>query len=118
MCLICALLGGIVGAGSTLAIHGVVNFLAEESGLSTIFQGNRPSSKIEIQQIDTGKLCQYPESLSCGEHSFKLDEITDMSMVKRNILLFTVGENYYEIRSENSCCMRKYIAAWKRFSGK
>ena len=68
------------------------------------------------QQIDTGSLCQYPESLSCGEHSFKLDEINDMSMVKRNILLFTVGENYYEIRSENSCCMRKYIAAWKRFS--
>ena len=38
-----------------------------------------------------------------------------MSMVKNKILLFTVGDDYYEIRSKADCCLRKYLAAWEKY---
>lgn len=66
----------------------------------------------------TGELRQFPEGIECGEHRFEYSDIDHMSMVKMKILLFTVGDNYYEIRSNGECCLRKYLAAWDRYNSK
>ena len=58
---------------------------------------------------------QYPDAIECGEHRFEYADINHMSMVKMKILLFTVGDKYYEIRSKGDMCLRKYLAAWDRY---
>ena len=63
----------------------------------------------------TGEVRQYPDAIECGEHRFEYADINHMSMVKMKILLFTVGDKYYEIRSKGDMCLRKYLAAWDRY---
>ena len=61
-------------------------------------------------------LRQYPEGIECGEHRFEYADIGYMSMVKRNILLFTVGDRYFELRTKEKKCIRKYLFAWEKFN--
>lgn len=63
----------------------------------------------------TAQLRQYPEAIECGEYRFEFKDIEHMSMVKRNILLFTVGDDYYEIRYKGDICLRKYLFTWNRY---
>ena len=63
----------------------------------------------------TGQLRQYPDAIECGEHRFEYKDIGHMSMVKMKILLFTVGDKYYEVRSRGDMCLRKYLAAWDKY---
>lgn len=65
--------------------------------------------------LHTGKLCQYPDGIECGGYHFAYSDIGHMSMVKMKILLFTVGDKYYEIRSNGEPCLRKYLMAWDRY---
>ena len=66
--------------------------------------------------LHTGELRQYPEGIECGEYRFDYSDIGHMSMVKMKILLFTVGDKYYEIRSKGDMCLRKYLAAYYKFN--
>ena len=59
--------------------------------------------------LSTGTLTQYPDELVCGERRFPLRDIDNMAMVKANILLFSVGDEYYEIRADRELCLRKYL---------
>ena len=34
-------------------------------------------------------------------------------MVKAHILLFSVGDRYFEIRADAGQCLRKYLMAWQ-----
>lgn len=79
---------------------------------------------LKLKQIDdkhgemllcTDELRQYPEGIECGDYRFEYKDIDHMSMVKMKILLFTVGDKYYEIRSNGENCLRKYLAAWYRY---
>ena len=56
-----------------------------------------------------GTLAQYADALDCGGVSFPLSEIANMAMVKANILLFSRGDDYYEIRTGGEVCLRKYL---------
>ena len=56
--------------------------------------------------LGTVTLRQYPEAIECGEHRFEYADIGYMSMVKRNILLFTVGDSYFELRTKEKKCIR------------
>ena len=64
----------------------------------------------------TAQLRQYPDAIECGEHRFEYKDIDHMSMVKMKILLFTVGDKYYEVRSKGDICLRKYLAAWDKYA--
>ena len=59
--------------------------------------------------LAAGTLTQYPDALVCGERRFPLPDIANMAMVKANILLFSVGDEYYEIRADRGLCLRKYL---------
>ena len=56
-----------------------------------------------------GTLAQYADALVCGGARFPLSEIANMAMVKANILLFSRGDDYYEIRTGGEVCLRKYL---------
>ena len=63
--------------------------------------------------LDSGTLSMRADTLSCAGTSFSLSEIDSMAMVKANILLFSSGEHYYEIRAAGNCCLRKYLNVWQ-----
>lgn len=62
--------------------------------------------------LGVGILYQHPEALEIAGHCFPLRAIDSMAMVKDNILLFSVGDAYYEIRACAPCCLRKYLLTW------
>ena len=51
-CLICSLLGGVVGAGGLYGLNRFVRF----RGSTVMFEGDRPSSVINTSAIDTSKI--------------------------------------------------------------
>lgn len=60
-----------------------------------------------------GTLVQYSDAIEIAGRRFRLSEIGNMAMVKSNILLFLVDKDYYEIRADEVCCLRKYLTMWK-----
>lgn len=63
--------------------------------------------------VGRGALLQREESLSCAGEVFPLDRIENMAMVQANLLLFSCGGQYWEIRSKGRVNLRKYLAVWK-----
>lgn len=63
--------------------------------------------------LGKGILTMRPDALEIAGHRFILSEIDSMAMVKAHILLFSVGDNYYEIRADAGQCLRKYLIAWQ-----
>ena len=63
--------------------------------------------------LGVGILYQHPDALEIAGHYFPLREIDSMAMVKADILLFSVGDAYYEIRAAAPCCLRKYLLTWQ-----
>ena len=63
--------------------------------------------------LGTGTLTLRPDTLEIAGQRFPLSEIDSMAMVKAHILLFSVGDRYYEIRAKDNCCLRKYLMAWQ-----
>ena len=82
--------------------------LFSDAGLTLTEIGAGHSEQI----LSRGELCQYTDSISCGDMSFMLSDISNMAMVKSNILLLSSREHYYEIRASKPCCLRKYLAVW------
>lgn len=55
--------------------------------------------------------------LVIGSYEFGMDEISNMNMVQSNRLLFSMGSNYYQIRSD-SANLRKYLIAYQILSSR
>ncbi len=66
--------------------------------------------------LGTGTLVQRADALEILGRRFELSEIDTMAMVKTKILLFTVGERYFEIRAGTGRCLRKYLMVWQQNS--
>ena len=79
--------------------------------------GDMSLCRIELshreEPLGRGELQQYADRLCCAGHDFPLAEIRNMAMVQDNLLLFTCGDSYYQIRSENDANLRKYLELWK-----
>lgn len=63
--------------------------------------------------IGKGILTLRPDVLEIAGRRFMLSEIDSMAMVKAHILLFSVGDSYFEIRADAGQCLRKYLMAWQ-----
>lgn len=72
-----------------------------------------PVSSHEQNLIKTGTLTQYKDRICLEDTTFMLSDITEMSIVRVHILLFTHNDKYYELRSDTDTCMRKYLAMWQ-----
>ena len=64
-------------------------------------------------RLGRGTLTQEPDALALAGYRFALTEIDSMAMVKANILLYSVGDDYYEIRAAGDRCLRKYLMVWQ-----
>lgn len=91
--------------------HGEELFSDPVTAFHRVLAGHRS------EKLEADRLIQYPDRLVCGELTFPLAEIGNMAMVKRQILLFTCGRDYYELRCGKRCNLRKYLAAWKHAAG-
>ena len=54
-----------------------------------------------------------PGALEIAGRRFPLSEIDSMAMVKAGMLLFSVGDRYFEIRAAGGACLRKYLLVWQ-----
>lgn len=68
------------------------------------------------QVITKGPLCLYSESLRIRSHCFPFRSITNMALVKKNIMVFSCMGSYYELKSEKPLCLRKYLAVWQNIN--
>ena len=66
-----------------------------------------------VEKLGRGTLEQYGDRLCFAGQVFPMAEIGNMAMVKANILLMSVGETYYEIRSNKGANLLKYLDLWK-----
>lgn len=92
--------------------HGEELFFDEDVKLSRVLTGHRE------KPVCIGKLSQYEERLCCADRSFRLSEINQMAMVQANVLLLNCGEEYFQLRSEKTACLRKYLAMWENQAAK
>lgn len=67
--------------------------------------------------LGRGRLRQFADRLECAGFSFTMEEIHHMAMVKADRLLFTCGDNYYQIRTKKSVNLRKYLELWRGKNG-
>ena len=51
--------------------------------------------------------------LRCGDVEFPLDKIDDMALIQSRTLLISSGTRYCQLKADDPCCLRKYLAAWK-----
>jgi len=69
------------------------------------------------EEIFTGSLYQYEDYILCGEKKLAMDEISMMGLVRTNMLLLTVNDEYYQIRANGNANLRKYMAIWREKKG-
>ena len=92
--------------------HGDMLFGDEELQLVRLIPGHGEET------LGNGALEQYEDRLVCAGHSFPLDEISDMAAVLTSRLLLTHEGNYYEIRTDKSVNIRKYLDIWRQWQGR
>lgn len=63
--------------------------------------------------IAQGELVLEKGILRCGQEQFALKDIDDMALVQSRTLLISSGSRYCQLKAENVCCLRKYLAVWK-----
>ena len=66
------------------------------------------------EELGTGRLECKAGALSCCGSSFALEEISTMALVTTKRLLFTVGNDYYEVKAKKPLCMRKFLLCWQK----
>lgn len=75
--------------------------------LSRVASGHRENA------IGNGELALYPHGLHFETRFFPFEEIGSMAMVQKHLLLFSYGDEYYELRAEKGINLRKYLSWWK-----
>ena len=63
--------------------------------------------------LGEGPLAMYEDRLVCAGKDFPTDTISDVAMTRYNVLLFSAGEAYYEIRTDGDTNVRKYYLCIK-----
>ncbi len=96
--------------------------IAEKSGGAVILKDSNvrlitftESHKERI--IDTGSLCIYADRITIGNTELLFEQILDMSIVFRNVLLIVCkGNKYYELKSKTIKSVRHYLTVFKYFT--
>lgn len=65
------------------------------------------------KQIAQGDLTLENDILCCGGERIALKDIDDMALVQSRTMLISMGSRYCQLKSQDPCCLRKYLAAWK-----
>ena len=68
--------------------------------------------------VGKGSLQLRGDVLRCCGTNFQLEEISSMALITTKRLLFTVGDQYYEIKAKKPLCLRKYLLCWQKARAK
>ena len=72
---------------------------------------------VTLTQLDSGNQVLYQHTgpiaftaaaLRAGERELPVEAISDMSIYGRNTIVFTCGDDYYEVKGDKTFCGRKY----------
>lgn len=63
----------------------------------------------------TGPISMSIENFTIGDVSFKMTEISDMGIVGKQILVFSIGKDAYQTRSASIYCARKYLILFEAY---
>ena len=64
--------------------------------------------------LATGTVQLRGEELTCCGRTFPLEQITSMALITTKRLLFTVGNDYYELKAKQPTCLRKFLLRWQK----
>lgn len=67
--------------------------------------------------IASGTLRMTREAITVGTHSIALDTVTDMELVRRNLLVFSTRDAHYQISGQKSLNTRKYMLLYHILKG-
>ena len=76
----------------------------------TIFRLNESGEKEKLAQ---GDLVLDGNELRIADFVFDLNQIGNLALIQKRVLVLTHQDTYYEIRADKPKCLRKYLAAWK-----
>ncbi len=87
--------------------------MAAAAGDAPILQ----DGSVTLTQLDSGNQVLYQHTgpiaftaaaLRAGERELPVEAISDMSIYGRNTIVFTCGDDYYEVKGDKTFCGRKY----------
>ena len=65
------------------------------------------------EQLAQGTLALDGNRLCLGDYSFELDQIGNLALIQKRVIVLTYEDAYYEIRAAKPRCLRKYLAVWR-----
>ena len=87
-----------------------------EEGRLTLRDENVTATALEADHkervLATDDLVLENDRLRCGSLQWKLGDIDDMALVQSRNMMLSVGQDYYQLKAAQSCCLRNYRAAW------
>lgn len=67
----------------------------------------------ETNLIAYGELSLCSNKITLGDWEIRISKIADLAIHSRESLVFSVGKDYFEIKSKNFFCARKYYSIYK-----
>ena len=68
-------------------------------------------------KLCTGTMRMTREGLSVGERAFALSEISNMELVRRNLLVFSTHDAHYQAKGDDRLNSRKYMLLYRIWKG-
>ena len=65
----------------------------------------------------TGTMRMTRDTFSVGDRSFAIEEISDMELVRRNLLVFTTRDAHYQAKGKDALNSRKYMLLYRIWKG-
>ena len=91
--------------------------LKGETASETI-EDNAMSLKVlsdETSIPEEGTLRLEGTALIFGNHRFEFDQISNLALIQKRVMVLNVGDQYYEIRGSKPLCLRKYLMLWQEY---
>ena len=70
------------------------------------------------KKLEAGTLSMDGEALSVGTRRFPLADITNIELVRRNLLVFSTHDAHYQVGGEDRLNTRKYMQLYRIRKGK
>ena len=62
-----------------------------------------------------GTLRLEPDALTLEGYRFELENISQLALIQKKVIVMTCEDAYYELRADQPRCLRKYLAAWNNY---
>ena len=63
--------------------------------------------------VDQGDIAMDRERLTIGSTEFPLEAVQDLTLCRKNLIVFTANDEHYEVRTETTYNARKYLAVYE-----